>query len=153
MRNRSGFVVLGTLLLSLSAAADDTADVLQTDREFAAHSREHGPVAAFDHYMAHEATWLPVGAAPVQGRTAIIEAMSEGPAYQLDWSPAAGEASGDMAYTWGTYTVRFTDPERGDITGYGKYLTVWKRQADGNWRWTVDMGNPSPPPDQAADRD
>jgi ketosteroid isomerase-like protein len=144
--------ILTVLFFALAAAtawADEAADrqaVMQTDREFAAYAQEHGPPAAFSKYMADDATWLPINGHPVQGRDAIVTEMSKGPEYELNWHPVASDVSGDMAYTWGEYTVRFQDPEQGEVTGYGKYTAVWRRQSDGSWRWVLDMGNPSPPP-------
>lgn len=139
-----------SLALALASAghvlADDLETVMQTDRDFAAYAQEHGPPKAFEAYMGPDAVWLPIGAHPIKGRAAIVKAMSQGPEYEMNWSPEAGEVSGDLAYTWGRYTVRYDDPEEGEITGYGKYLMVWKRQPDGSWRWVVDTGNPSPPP-------
>jgi len=31
---------------------------------------------------------------------------------------------------------------------YGKYVNVWRKQKDGKWKVIVDLGNPSPPPNQ-----
>ncbi len=30
---------------------------------------------------------------------------------------------------------------------YGKYVTIWKKQADGTWKFVVDVGNKSPAPE------
>jgi hypothetical protein len=57
----------------------------------------------------------------------------------LEWSPIIGDASGDLGYTVRTATIR---GERG--VHYSKYLTVWKRQRDGAWRFVVDGGNAAP---------
>jgi ketosteroid isomerase-like protein len=32
----------------------------------------------------------------------------------------------------------------GRLAVYSKYLTVWKKQRDGNWRYVVDGGNSRP---------
>jgi len=138
-------VVLTTGITWADEAADRQA-VMDTDREFAAYAQEHGPPAAFDRYMADDAVWLPINGHAIRGHDAIVNEMSKGPEYELTWAPEEAEVSGDMAYTWGKYTVRFDDEEQGMVTGYGKYTTVWRRQSDGNWRWTLDIGNPSPPP-------
>src|SRR5262249_31911941 len=59
----------------------------------------------------------------------------------LAWQPAfAGmAASGDMGFTTGPWEFK------GDIkdekpVGYGHFVTVWKKQADGSWRFVVDLG-------------
>jgi ketosteroid isomerase-like protein len=60
----------------------------------------------------------------------------------LDWEPHAAEVSGDLGYSWGTSTgiSRATRQQ----AFRGKYLTVWKKDAGGNWRMIADMGNQSP---------
>jgi len=53
-------------------------------------------------------------------------------------------ASGDLAYTTGTYLTKGTEAERGPTRGHGKYVTVWRKRG-GRWRVAVDIGNASPP--------
>lgn len=59
----------------------------------------------------------------------------------LAWQPAfAGiAASGDMGFTTGPWEFK------GDIkdekpSGYGHFVTVWKKQPDGSWKFVVDLG-------------
>lgn len=55
---------------------------------------------------------------------------------------------GEFAYTWGTYSSRLLMRETGEpMPGHreaGKVLFIWKRQADGEWKLVVDMGNELP---------
>jgi uncharacterized protein (TIGR02246 family) len=46
----------------------------------------------------------------------------------------------DLAYETGkyTYTYRLVGKEESHIGGH--YVTVWKKQSDGGWRITADMG-------------
>ena len=46
--------------------------------------------------------------------------------------------SGDLAYVMGDYEFNETDSGR-TMTDKGKYLQVWKKQSDGNWKCTADM--------------
>ncbi|HYR10632.1 MAG TPA: hypothetical protein VEQ60_22840 [Longimicrobium sp.] len=57
-------------------------------------------------------------------------------------APVAGgmAASGDLGYTVGDGVSRGEDGR----VGYTKYLSVWRLQPDGTWRWVVDAGNPRP---------
>lgn len=61
-------------------------------------------------------------------------------------------ASGDLAYTRGHYTLTMTDPatRRASDTS-GSYLTVWKKQSDGNWKAVEDFVVAGPPPPAAAE--
>ncbi len=65
------------------------------------------------------------------------------------WAPlaAAAAASGDLGYTVGQATLS-TGPS--SYSKYLKYLTVWTRQADGQWKWLLDAGNPRPAPSRTS---
>jgi ketosteroid isomerase-like protein len=127
--------------------ASETERLLQTDREFAQASIDLGAAEAFRRYLSEDAVMFSSGRNPVHGRGSIYEIMKQGSgAYELRWEPQAGEVagSGEMGYTWGLYT--FVEKGEGGATSYGKYVNVWKRDDDGNWRVLIDIGNESPPP-------
>ena len=55
--------------------------------------------------------------------------------------------SGDLAYTQGSFTYTFTDPKTKKVlTEKSKYVTVYKKQADGRWKAVADIGNEDAPP-------
>ena len=85
------------------------------------------------------------------GRKAIAKLIAEGFAirdYKLSWRPnKAGVArSGELGYTSGKYRVSFKDATGKTISDNGKYLMVWKKQADGAWKVLFDMNNSDLPP-------
>jgi ketosteroid isomerase-like protein len=49
--------------------------------------------------------------------------------------------SGDLAFSSGTYEVTLNDPTGTPVNDRGKYLEVWKKQADGSWKCVMDMWN------------
>lgn len=50
--------------------------------------------------------------------------------------------SGDLGYVQGHYTVTATDPKtKKKVTEKGKYVTVYKKQADGTWKAIQDINN------------
>jgi len=59
------------------------------------------------------------------------------------WKPTRVDVakSGDMAYVSGTYTFNFKDASGKTVEDRGKYLEVWKRQADGRWKCSADAWN------------
>lgn len=63
--------------------------------------------------------------------------------YNLSWvTTASGVApSGDLGYTAGTFQESFAGPDGTMATATGKYLCVWKKQADGSWKAIHDMWN------------
>jgi ketosteroid isomerase-like protein len=65
------------------------------------------------------------------------------PGAQATWAPTKVEssASGEMVYTQGTYSVTMKGPDGKPASDSGKYLAVWKKQADGSWKNVEDMWN------------
>lgn len=61
----------------------------------------------------------------------------DAPKVRLLWWPVYADISrsGDMGWTTGP-----SKRMRGDQTGYGNFVTVWKKQPDGTWRWLMDHG-------------
>ena len=48
----------------------------------------------------------------------------------------------DQAYETGKWSFTYTPPEDERRTIRGRYVTVWKRQADGGWRILADVDVP-----------
>ncbi len=49
--------------------------------------------------------------------------------------------SGDIAYDVGTFELRFNDASGKPTTEIGKYVVVWKKQADKQWKVVADIFN------------
>ena len=49
--------------------------------------------------------------------------------------------SGEMARVSGTYELTKNDASGKPINDRGKYLEVWEKQTDGNWKCAADMWN------------
>ena len=122
--------------------------LLQVDKDFAKASEAKGAAEAFALFLAEDAMQLPGGAHPLFGRKAIVENMGSG--YLLKWEPKKAEVakSGELGWTWGTYELHTKDADGKPTVRYGKYVNVWRKQKDGRWKVIVDLGNPSPPPNQ-----
>jgi ketosteroid isomerase-like protein len=94
--------------------------------------------------------------APTITGTAAIRALIEGfyalPNLSGTWQPTRVEASrsGDLAYSTGTYKLTFNDPSGKPVTERGKYVEIWRHQADGSWRMVVESFNSDLPPAGAA---
>jgi ketosteroid isomerase-like protein len=69
------------------------------------------------------------------------------PGSTLNWQPvfADGAESGELAVTVGESVFTGRGPTGAVVQRFGKYLTVWKRQPDGSWKFLVDGGSASPP--------
>ena len=60
------------------------------------------------------------------------------PNTRLTWYPLLVDVaqSGDLGYTTGPWTM--LQNERAQASG--EYVTLWRKQADGQWKYVVDMG-------------
>ena len=89
-------------------------------------------------FYAEDARLLPPNLPAVTGRAAIGAAFREFlgggmgglviDAYEIEVAE-----SGDLAYGTGTFSLARPAPDR------GKFLEVYRRQADGSWRCVADM--------------
>ena len=145
-------ITAATVLFACHSSVDVTAErekLLQTDREFAAFSVKNGAAEAFNKYLTRDAMQLPAGKAPVRGRETIYRSMAPNQdKYELNWEPQRAEVarSGELGWSWGTYTVGYTDASGKPAKEHGKYVNIWKKQPDGSWRVYLDTGNQSPAP-------
>ncbi|HET7457191.1 MAG TPA: DUF4440 domain-containing protein [Gemmatimonadaceae bacterium] len=124
-----------------AAAARDA--VLRADASFSALSARAGAGEAFATYVADDGASLSGEVELTCGREAVRRAFAPIPAGALVWEPRLADAapSGDLGFTIGVATIR------GEPTShYSKYLTVWKKQPNGEWRFVADGGNPVPAP-------
>jgi len=103
--------------------------------------------AAFADWFAEDGVALGNGAAPLVGRVAIVKSANWLPKdYQLTWTPtdAVMGPSGDMGYTWGHFEGHSKDANGNPVTTSGRYMTIWRKQPDGNWKVVLDAGANEP---------
>ena len=116
-------------------------DVQKTEAAFAAMAKEKGVGAAFTYYAAEEAV-ISRNNRLIQGKEAISAYFAQyfDPAATLEWTTEFVEvsSSGDLAYTYGPYTFKVKDPQGQESVNQGYFHTVWKKQADGSWKFVWD---------------
>jgi ketosteroid isomerase-like protein len=103
--------------------------------------------AGFAAWFADDGVALGNGQAPVIGRVAIAKSANwSAKDYQLTWTPTDAQMSpsGDMGYTWGHFEGRSKDAAGNPVTTTGRYLTIWRKQADGSWKVVLDAGANEP---------
>ena len=104
-------------------------------------------------FYADNAVLMPVAEPIVEGRDAIREEWRHVfgiPGFTNTSRLVALEPSqaGDLAYLRGVYESPMLGPDGQQVIERGKWLSVWKRQADGAWRIVADIFNTdAPPPD------
>ena len=103
--------------------------------------------AAFADWFAEDGVALGNGAAPKIGKISIAKSANWSPNdYQLTWTPtdALMGPSGDMGYTWGHFEGRSKDSHGNPVLTSGRYITMWRREPDGNWKVVLDGGANEP---------
>jgi len=65
------------------------------------------------------------------------------PGLVISWKPSKVKLghNGAMAWVSGAYELTMNDVSGKPINDRGKYLEVWEKQADGNWKCAADMWN------------
>jgi uncharacterized protein (TIGR02246 family) len=133
---------------SARAAADVRAQVEQAAAQFS-ETFNRGDVAALAAMYDTAAVVLAPNAPPMRGRQ-NIEALWAGARQQgfktLNLVVNSVELIGDHAIELGSYTLVIQPAGQGELTDRGKYVVLWKRQADGTWKLYRDAFNTSMPP-------
>jgi uncharacterized protein (TIGR02246 family) len=104
-------------------------------------------VDKFASYYSDDASVLMPNAPVINGKDnikAALKPMLADPNFALTFQCTRAEASkgGDFVYTVGTYSMTTSSPKgKTPVTDKGKYLTVYKKQADRSWKAVADMSN------------
>jgi ketosteroid isomerase-like protein len=122
--------------------ADAVRDIVNAETRFAEFAREHGTRAAFLEFLADDAVMFDPG--PVKGK----ELWNKRPENDslLEWQPAfAALARGcDLGYDTGPWQWR-KDKGTETAEAHGHFVSIWKREADGQWKVALDFGIDHPP--------
>lgn len=117
--------------------APDLQSLVDTERAFARTATEKGVRDAFLAFIADDGIIYRPG--PVNGK----QWLTPRPARPglLTWQPIYADISsaGDLGITTGPWEFRQNGPEDRPV-GYGQFSTVWRKQADGSWKFVIDIG-------------
>ncbi|NOU45946.1 MAG: DUF4440 domain-containing protein [Bacteroidales bacterium] len=116
-------------------------EVIETEKAFAEMAKKSGIPMAFLHF-ADENAVLERNNELIKGKTAIKTYFDKQDFSSIDltWTPDFVEvsASGDLAYTYGSFVFTKTDEKGNEVKKTGIFHTVWKKQLDGSWRFVWD---------------
>lgn len=147
---RLGWIGCSVLLLaSLSLATKTSMDeeaIRKLDAAWSAAVQSKDVEKSVSVY-AEDAVFLPSGAPIATGKAQIRDTWSHLlalPGVDLTFAPTKIELakSRDMAYDVGTYQLKVNDPQGNPTTQIGKYVVVWKKQPDKQWKAVADIFNP-----------
>src|SRR6266478_6341301 len=139
--------MMGTTPAQDKKQAGDLKSMVETERAFARMSEEKGTREAFVAFIADEGILF--RPTPVLGK----KWMQENPLPPsttrplLAWQPifAFVSSAGDLGYTTGPWQYK-KDIKDAQPTAFGNFMTVWKKQADGSWKFALDLGVSNPEP-------
>jgi len=120
--------------------AADPQVLADADIAFSDYSVKHGINKAFIEFAHDSVVLLKDKTMPIVGKQNLIKSYEgkSDSSIVLTWKPdkAFMAKNGELGYTYGFWTlVTKTD------TTQGTYLTIWKKDANGNWKYIADTGN------------
>ena len=141
------------VLVGCTPAVDldaEQAALRATDEAWAAAASAGTDVELVASFWADDATIYPNDAPVVQGREQIVEFVRASfalPGFNITWQPETVivAASGDIGTTAGANEFTLPAPDGGTMTIRGHYVTVWRKNADGEWKCIIDMFNSRAP--------
>lgn len=154
MKTRFDTVVLVALLGLVIGGCNPTSDsvedsqtaneeaIRQTDLAWSAAQQTDGLEGVMPFYL-DDAILLPPNNPMAIGKEAIREASAtiDVPGFSVSWKPKLVEVadSGEIGYAIGNFEGNSVDSEGNPVPVKGKYVEIWKKQADGSWKVAVDM--------------
>ena len=142
-------ILIGSITLACKTDSHESSiekwkqEIVDAEREFAAMAKTEGIPKAFLAYAAEEAVLMRNNSL-VKGKAemaAFFETQMPGNGeLSLSWEPDFVDVarSGDLGYTYGKFVFSMTDSTGVIRENIGVFHTVWKRQADGSWRFVWD---------------
>jgi len=131
-------------------SSTDPNELMQADRAFSAMCAEKGMGEAFVAFAADDVIKLQARQKTIMNKQELIESFKRNPEEaqsKFTWEPVKADVSGDIGYTFGKCKL-VLPPDSANFSKviYINYVTVWKKQKDGSWKYQVDGGNVVPPP-------
>lgn len=143
-------------LLSLLAACTRSADVAQVrsalqdaDRSFNRATASRRADGWMEFMAADGALIRSSGTLTGAAVRGAITKMFADTSFTLTWEPLQADVGtgGDLGYTIGHWVAHFRDAKGAPATSTGRYLTIWKQQADRSWKVVQDIGVQDPTPE------
>jgi ketosteroid isomerase-like protein len=114
-------------------------NMINTDKAFSEMSSQQGMKRAFIEFIDNNGVLLRANHLPIIGADAIdyLSRVNDS-TYKLTWMVTGGNISSseDLGYTYGIYKLAMKD-----TSIRGTYVSIWKKQANGKWKFVLDSGN------------
>jgi ketosteroid isomerase-like protein len=144
---RTTLCALGFALIYIPACNSSTytekdkQSVVDAEKAFAQMAKDSGIARAFYLFADSNAVIKRENDTLIHGPAAIQAYYANTPAgTTVSWSPDFVDIStdGSMGYTYGKYLWRIPRKDSGFTEYKGVFHTVWKKQADGSWKYVWD---------------
>jgi ketosteroid isomerase-like protein len=130
-------------VISVRQSPATSQEILKADRDFSALSAEQGMKKAFLSFAHDSVVMLRDNGMPIVGKGALESHYQNftDSTFTLIWEPLFADIafSGELGYSYGIFTL--TPKDESQKPEQGTYCTVWKKDANGNWKFVLDTGN------------
>jgi uncharacterized protein (TIGR02246 family) len=138
-------VGVGVAVAQMSSGNKDEQTIRKLDTEWSAAAQSKDNAKTLSYY-AEDASAFPFNAPIATGKEQIQKVwtgLMAMPGFSLRFAPTKIEVakSGDLAYDVGTFELKVNDANGKLTTEMGKYVVVWKKQADKQWKVVADIFN------------
>ena len=132
-----------------SARKPGAADAIyRLDAEFMKAATAKNAVALVKAFYAPDAVLMPPNHGLVEGRAKIegfLQGLIDAGLTSIKLETMTVASAGDLAYGQGRYTLSLSPPGGAPVQDVGKYVVVYRRQANGSWRAVSDIFNSDHP--------
>ncbi len=131
-------------------AATEQAKLLRRDAEWADLASAGKDVDKIVSYWSDDAVLIFPGQPVLEGKAAIrayVDSSLKTPGFKIHWvsEKPVFSPDGKLAYMRGTDELTVPGPNGMPITLHLRGISVWRLEADGQWRCVVDISNEQPP--------
>jgi ketosteroid isomerase-like protein len=136
------FALLMLLFLGCSNNKQNAIEEIEkTEKDFEKMVAEKGLAEAFGFYAAPKGV-KSLGDSLIFGNEAIrnFYLAQDHRKIELTWNTDFADASksGDLAYTYGKYSIKMINAKGDEVVSTGIFHTVWQKQANGDWKFVWD---------------
>jgi ketosteroid isomerase-like protein len=148
------FLLFLSLFVSCSQrsfdAVTEQAKLLRRDAEWADLASAGKDVDKIVSYWSDDAVLIFPGQPVLEGKAAIrayVDSSLKTPGFKIHWvsEKPVFSPDGKLAYMRGTDELTVPGPNGTPITLHLRGISVWRLEADGQWRCVVDISNEQPP--------
>jgi uncharacterized protein (TIGR02246 family) len=129
--------------------ASERNSLLERDAQWATAASEGRDIERILSYWTDDAIVLPPGMPAVIGKAALrqyVQTSLQIPGFRITWNSTDVTFSpdGKLAYMFARNSVSMAAPDGATIINQGRAVTIWRREADNQWRCAVEIWNAEP---------